>query len=104
VKGLVDNQNVPDARPEAVNSIIGPLTTTLSVAATPSSTSLSLASSTRFEASDKIGIICDDGSTVARTVNAVTSTSITITSPLGASASIGNIVIDYSAVSKADIG
>lgn len=105
VRGRKDNQNVPNARPEPVNSIIGPLTTTLTVAATASSTTLSVASSVRFEPSDRIGIICDDGSTVAKIVNTVpTTTSITITTALRANASIGNIVIDYSAVSEPDIG
>lgn len=105
VRGRLDNQNVPNARPEPVNSIIGPLTTQLSVAATASSTSLSVQSSVRFEPGDSIGIICDDGSTRARTVNTVpTTTSLTITAALRASAAIGNIVIDYSAVSEPDIG
>lgn len=105
VRGRLDIQNVPDPRPEQVNSIIGPLTTALSAAATTSSTSLSVESSSRFEPGDRIGIICDDGLTVARTVNTVpTTTSLTITAALRHNASIGNIVIDYSAVSEPDIG
>lgn len=105
VRGRKDLQNVPNPRPETVDNIIGPLTTTLSVAATVTATTLTVASSTRFEATDRIGIICDNGSTVARTVNTVpTSTSITITASLGAAAAIGNLVINYSAVSEPDIG
>jgi len=105
VRGRKDDQTIPDGRPEAITSLVGPLTTMLSAAMTPSSTSLSVASSVRFEPTDNIGIICDDGSTVARTVTDVPDgTSITISVPLRANAAIGNIVLNYSAVAEADIG
>lgn len=105
VRGRIDNQTIPNARPEQVDSIVGPLTTTLTASATAASTSLSVQSSVRFAPGDNIGIICDDGSVRARTVNLVpTTSSLTITSALLATASIGNIVIDYSAVAEPDIG
>ena len=104
VRGRKDLQNVPDARPEPVDNLVGPLTTALTVAATNSSTSLSVESSVRFEPSDHIGIVTDSG-TIARTVNTVpTGTSITITAPLLAAAAIGAVVINYSAVAEANIG
>lgn len=105
VRGRKDNQNVPDARPEAVDNIIGSLATNISVAAIDSDTTLNVDSSVRFQSADNIGIICDDGITVTRVVNTVpTPTSITITAVLGHKAAVGNIVINYSATSVADIG
>src|ERR1035437_6269290 len=68
VRGRIDNQRVPDARPEALESLIGPLTTTISVAAIASDTILNLASSVRFQSTDNIAIICDDGLTIARVI------------------------------------
>lgn len=105
VRGRRDDQNVPNPRPEPSDTIIGPLTTALSVAAAAADTTLSVVSSTGFVAGNSIGIICDDGSVRARTVNSVPdSATITITAALRAAASIGNIVIDYSVVSQPDIG
>lgn len=104
VRGTKDLQNVPNPRPEPVNSIIGPLTTALTVAATSSSTTLSVESSVRFESGDKIGVVTDSG-TIARTVNTVpTVTSVTITAALRGTAPIGSVVINYSAVAEANIG
>lgn len=104
VRGRKDRQNVPGARPEPVDNIIGPLTTALTVAATPASTSLSVESSSRFEAGDHIGIVCE-ARTVAKLVNSVpTGTSLTITTALGANAAIGAIIVNNSAVAEADIG
>lgn len=105
VRGRRDNQNVPGARPESVDNIIGSLMTFLSVAASPSSTSLSVESSVRFEAGDHIGIACTNGSVTARIVSSVpTTTSLTLTAPLGSSAAIGAFVVNYSAVAEPDIG
>lgn len=105
VRGRKDNQNVPGARPEGVDNIIGPLTTFLTGAVTAGSTTLNVESSARFEAGDHIGVIVDSGATIARIVSTVpTGTSLTITAALRASASTGAIVINNSAVAEADIG
>lgn len=105
VRGRRDNQNVPDPRPEAQDNIIGPLQTLIATAAATGATTLVLDSSVRFLASDKIGVILNNGSTERRVVATVpTSTSITLTSGISAGAAVGNIVINYSAVSEADIG
>ena len=105
VRGRRDNQNVPDPRPETPDTIIGPLQTQIAANAAAGATSLTVDSSVRFLASDRIGIILDTGSMERRVVDTVpTSTSITITQGISGSASIGNILINYSAVSQADIG
>jgi hypothetical protein len=105
VRGQVDRQMVPDARPEATDNIIGPLQTTISVAAAAGATTLSVASSVRFGLTDRIGVFLDTGSVERHIVLSIPSaTSLEVTAPLGGSASIGNIVINYSAVSEPDIG
>ncbi len=105
VRGRKDNQNVHGARPEPVDNILGPLTTFLTGAVTAGATTLNVESSARFESGDHIGVIADGGATIARIVNTVpTGTSLTITVPLRASASIGAIVINNSAVAEPDIG
>lgn len=105
VRGRRDRQNVPEPRPEATDTTIGPLQTRIAAAAVAGATSLTLDSSVRFQTTDQIGIILDNGTTERRIVATVpTSTSITITAGLSGSVSVGNVVINYSAVSQADIG
>lgn len=105
VRGRKDNQNVPDPRPEPVDTIIGPLQTTISVAATTGTATISVASSVRFLAADHIGVILNDGNVERHVILSIPSaTSIEMTNGLGGAVSIGNVVINYSAVSEADIG
>lgn len=105
VRGTRDNQVVPHARPEPLTSIIGPLSSTLTVALVAGDTTLNLASSVRFLAGDRIALLLDNGDSEQHYINTVpTATSITVTLAVTGPAAIGNIVIDYSAVSIADIG
>lgn len=105
VRGRKDRIVVPEPRPDPVPTIIGPLSTTITVAALASDSTITVASSVRFGGGDHLGVILDDGSTKAMTVLSVpTSTSLTFTTPLGNSASAGNVVINYSAISQPDIG
>lgn len=105
VRGRRDNQNVPNPRPVPVDTVIGPLTTTVSAAASAGATTISVASSVRFLAADHIGVILGNGETERHIIQSIPSaTSIEMTAPLGGSVSVGGVVIDYSAVSEADIG
>lgn len=105
VRGRLDNQNVPNARPEPLDNIIGPLTTSISIAAATGATTINVASSTRFLSNDHIGVMLDSGNMEQHSILSVpTSTSIQMTAGLSGASSIGKIVIDYSAVSIADIG
>lgn len=105
VRGRLDNQNVPNPRPEPLETIVGPLTTTIAAAALAGATTINVASSVRFMVTDRIGVITDNGSTRENIIfNVPNTTSIQLTTPLHDSVSVGNLVIDYSAVSQPDIG
>lgn len=105
VKGRRDNQNVPNPRPEPVDTIIGPLMTNISVAAVAGATTLNVDSSVRFSPTDHIGLMLDSGEIHRAVVLSVpTSTSLGLTAGISGSAAIGRVVINYSAVSEAGIG
>jgi hypothetical protein len=105
VRGRKDRINVPNPRPEAIANVIGPLQTSVSVAAVASDTTINVASSVRFSPTDRIGVMLDSGEVKRVTVLLVPSaTSLQLTAALGGSAAVGNVVINYSAVSEADIG
>lgn len=105
VRGRLDNQSVPNARPAPTVNVIGPLTTAISAAAAAGSQTFSVDSSVRFLAADNIGVMLDGGNMERHIILSIpTATSIQVTTPLGGAVSVGNVVIDYSAVSTADIG
>lgn len=105
VRGRKDNQNVPGARPEPLDTVIGPLLTNLSAAALLGATTLNVESSVRFLAADSIGIMLDNTNVERHVILDIpTATSIRVTVGLGGPAASGNVVINYSAVSEADIG
>jgi hypothetical protein len=105
VRGRVDRQNVPEPRPQPVEIVIGPLTTTISAAASAGATIISVESSVRFGGGDHIGVGLDDGEIVRHVVLSVPdASSLTLTTSLRGSVSAGNAIINYSAVSAPDIG
>lgn len=105
VRGRKDIQNVPSPRPEPLDNVIGPLLTKISVAGLAGDTTISVDSSVRFLAADHIGVMLNSGSVEPHIVQSIPSaTSILLTSPLGGPVAIGNVVINYSAVSGPDIG
>jgi hypothetical protein len=100
VSGVVDRQTVPDPRPEAVDGFTGPLTTTTTAAALPGAVLISVASSARFSPTDTVGILLDGGDEHRSVLLDVpTSTSIQLITALPSGVSVGNSVINYSAVS-----
>ena len=107
VRGRRDNENVPEPRPEPITMLVGPLTTTLSAAAVAGATTLNVALSTRMEANDHIGVMLSSGDVHRAIINTVASASqITLTSAtkLPGPASSGALLINYDAVSEAEIG
>ncbi len=105
VRGRRDNQAVPNPRPEPLFTTIGPLLTRISVAGVAGDTTINVESSVRFLPGDHIGVFTNDGSVQRVIIMSIPSpTSITVTEPIGGAMSIGNVVINYSAVSEPDIG
>ncbi len=105
VRGRKDRQNVIDPRPEALDNFVGPLLTSIATAASAGATVIDVSSSVRFLPGDHIGVLVNSGDTERHIVMSIPSaTSIEMTLPLGDSVSVGNVVIDYSAVSLPDIG
>jgi hypothetical protein len=100
VKGVIDRQNVPDPRPEPVDNVIGPLTTTVGQAAIPGAILIYVASTVRFLDNDSIGILLDGGDELRTTVAAVADLDLLqIADPLPLGVSVGNLVTNYSAIS-----
>lgn len=105
VRGRVDNQVVPNPRPETIDNLSGPLMTHLSSAAVLGATTLSVDSSIRFMSLDTIGVMLDSGENERHTVLSIPDgTSLRLTAGLGRPAASGNVVINYSAVASVDIG
>lgn len=105
VRGRRDNQNVPNARPEQVDTFLGPLITNISAAASAGATTFSVDSSTRFLAADHIGVSLSNGTIERHIIQSIPSaTSIEITAPLGGAVSVDGVVINYSAVSDPNYG
>lgn len=105
VTGRADSQNVPDPRPEPVDTLIGPLSTVTTAATNAGLFALTVESSVRFLIGDHIGVSLDDGSIYRATLGGVpTSTSLQLTTALPGRVPVGARVVNYSAVSEADIG
>lgn len=105
VRGVKDDQNVPEPRPRPTDTFIGPLGTTLSADAAARATVLQVTSSIRMVAGDTITVMLDDGTAPRTQISVVNSaTQITIVPGLSSKASSGNEVIDYTAYSQPDIG
>lgn len=96
VRGVPDDQTVPDARPRQANVGIGPLTTTLSANAPAGATSLVLSTIAGIYAADTILLILDNKDTMYGLVVSVTPSTFTIllAKPLPYSASAGNELTD----------
>lgn len=105
VRGRKDSQNVPDPRPEMAISFVGPAVTKLSAAASAGALTLSVDSSARFVATNRIGVTLSSGNVEAHVVQGVPDgTSILMTAALGDSAPAGSKITNYSVVTAADIG
>lgn len=106
VRGRADNQNVPEPRPEPVDTIVGMLRTTLTANAAAGATSLSVELSTEMQSGDRVVIALSDGSMHSAILNSVpTSTSVTLTAAtkLPNTALSGALMVNYSAVAEATI-
>lgn len=104
VKGVIDDQTVPDARPRQTDVFLGVLTTTLTANAAAGAIVLNVASATRILINDTVQIMLDTKQYFTTTVALVpTLTSIQIAQGLPYTAASGNIVQDLTAVAPAVI-
>lgn len=105
MRGVKDNQNVPDPRPEQALSFIGPLITTISGAAVAGVSTIQVDSSVRFLAADHIGVSLASGNIQNVIIQSIPSTtSILLANPLKENVSIGSVVTNYSVISEPNIG
>lgn len=104
VKGVIDDQTVPDARPRQTDVFLGVLQTTTTVTAGAGATTLNVESATRMLPNDIVQIMLDTNQYQNVTVVTVpTLTSFTFTPSLAYSVTAGNIVEDLTAVANANI-
>lgn len=106
VRGRVDRQRVPDARPEPPDSIVGPLTTTVTTAKNPGAVQLPVESSARFEPGDNIGVMLANGDLHRAVINTILSgvlMAVTAATKFPNHVSVGALVINYDAVAEAII-
>lgn len=96
VKGVRDDQSVPDARSKLPTPFQGPINLQLALAAAPGATFLYLNSINGVSNGDKIGVMLDSGVYFNTAVSgAPTSAGIPISPALQGYASEGNVVTDY---------
>lgn len=105
VRSVADRQTVENPRPRPTDLFIGPLKTEINATHAAGETTVTVVDSTRFLAGDTVDVMLDDGDTVRLTISSVPSgTSITFVTALPGAVSAGQAVVNYSAVSSADLG
>lgn len=96
VRGVQDQQSVPEARPLAPNAFVGPIYGELSADAAPQAFVLELQSTAGMSAGDEIGVMLDSGSFWNTVIlGIIDGTTLLIGPPLPTNASSGNSVVDY---------
>lgn len=97
VKGVIDNQSVPYARPLAPAVFVGPIYAQLTTAAAVGATVLQLDSTAGFGAGQKVAVMLDNGVNFLTTqVGPAGASSITLAAPLPYHAASGNLVANDS--------
>lgn len=104
IRSRRDMMAVKDPRPEPVATFVGPLTTTLAAAASPGDTSLTVTDSSRMEPGDYVNIMLDDGENCRRLIQSVPdAATVVLLSGISGRASIGNQIVDNSAMAPATL-
>ena len=106
VRGVKDRQIVTDPRPEpTVDNFIGPLTTTLTVAAPAGALNLTVDDTTRMFATDRVTVLLDNGYLLSTTIASVPDRHhLNLVARLPWSAASGNLITDLTALSPPDLG
>jgi len=100
VRGKQDHQAAPHTRPRGVDTFVGPLTTEINAEHAAGIQTITLIDSSRMTAGDSLRIHHNDLNIDSYTVQSVdNATDVTLTEVLRGAVSVGNIVVDYSAVS-----
>lgn len=98
VRGVADDQTVPNARPDPPPLFVGPIFTQLSRAAAVGATFLYLDSTYGFTAGGTLGVMMDNGELFNTTQSGIpASDGITIAAPLPLTAAQGNQIQAYEA-------
>ena len=93
VRGVPDIQSVPDARPLAPNTFVGPISVSLTVAAGPGVATLSVDSTAGFAAGAPVSVMLDSGVGYRATIAAPPGpTTLQLSHGLPGSAAVGNLV------------
>lgn len=96
VRGVQDQQSVPEARPLGPNVFVGPIYGELSASAQPLAFVIELQSTAGMNAGDEIGVMLDSGSFWNTAILGVADgETLLVGPPLPSGASSGNSVVDY---------
>lgn len=96
VRGIRDDQTVPDPRPRQPNVGVGPAGTTTTAAAAIGAVLLHVVATTGFTTGDRGGVVLDDGTVQYVTIGAVDPLALTVgVSALRFTAASGNEIWDY---------
>lgn len=104
VKGVIDDQTVPEPRPRQPNVFLGFLTTTTTANAPLGTTALSVASTARMQNGDTVQVMLDNGVFFKTTISGSPgSNSINLAAGLPSVASSGALVEDLTQNIQANI-
>ena len=104
VRGVFDDQRVPEPKPRQVNGFVGPLTELVTAAANPGDILVSITTTKRMYAGDTVGVILNNGENFRTTIGLVVDQqSLKLVGPLPFWVSPGNFFTDFSAVSPPNI-
>jgi hypothetical protein len=105
IRSRRDDQSVTNARPRPLDIFVGPLTTELTADAVAGDTSLTLMSSVRMVAADRVSVMLDNGDTFLTTIASVPdATHVVLSDPLPNAASTGKFFYDNTALAAPEIG
>lgn len=96
VKGVKDNQTVPDARPLSPAVFIGPLYVQTASASSPQATQIQLESLAFVNVKDILGVLMNDGSVfMVEVIALLPDDTVEVYPPIPLSVTSGNEVINY---------
>jgi len=99
VRGVRDDQTAPGARPRPTQATVGPLTTSVNAAAAIGGLTITVVNTARMLAGDSVLIEQDNNEMHQATLQSINSPTEFVISPgLSAAVSVGNVVINRSAV------